>query len=168
MNRGFLLLFLPTFVFLTLFSGFYLCLHIYYLKNTLESYQWFAFRGNYEPSETDILFSGFRDLQGMAYNLFISGIYAWLGGLFLKSSKIRNLTVKTFCNGIILSLFLGGLKAIYYLIQLSASHYYTSAETTRLILVLTAFYPLIGLLLTNSFYRMNDKVLKTATHNPPN
>jgi|GEM_PF-3686974 len=164
MTRRFLLLFLPTFVFLTFFSGFYLYLYIYYLQSSHESYEWFAFRGDYQPSQTEILLSGFRDLQAVVANLIISGIFALLGGVFLQSSRIKNRRLKTVYNGILLSLFLGGLFVIYYLFQLIGKQYYTRSEATRAILILTASYTTVGLLLTHLFYRKNNREPKAATH----
>lgn len=163
MTQRFLLLCIPTFLFLTFFSGLYIYLYIYYLRS---SFEWFAFEGSYQPSDAEILFSGFMDIYQLLSNLIISGIFAFLGVLFLQGSKIGNMKVKIIWNGIILSLLLGGLYSIYhFVLKTGWNFFYDDGSTAiKVVLILTACYTLIALLLTNLFYKMYRKDLESTKH----
>jgi hypothetical protein len=157
--KRFFLLFLPTFLFLTLFSGLYRYLQMNYLNT---SYEWISFKGN-QPSDFDIIVMGFRNFPKMIFSAVISCVFSFLGGQFLRSRATKTNTGQRVISALILTLFLGGLhlicNSLYVLITgweyLKSNWEYNWPQIKESTYLINVFYFIIALFLTYVLTRLS-------------
>ena len=157
LKKRFLLLFVPTFFFLILFSGFNFYLQIYYLA---DPYTWHTFYGK-QPTKIEILFSGFRDFKVISYSLILSFLFSFFSQLFLISQLKRTEKKQLLLNGLIITLFLGSLYLISEILQAYVNWgmlQFLWVQIKDSTLILISSYFLIAILLTHLFAK--QKIIK--------
>ena len=114
LNKAFFIIFIPTLIFLIIFTGFYLLIRMNFSLSN--DYEVFSFSGG-KPSNMHIILIGFRNFQEAFYFILLTAIFAIIGVHFIRGRLIGNADKnRTILNSLVLTVLLALLYLVYKLL----------------------------------------------------